>query len=723
MIINHNLPALNTYNRLVSNNWGMSKSLEKLSSGLRINRAADDAAGLAISEKMRAQIKGLDQAVRNAQDGISLIQTAEGALNETHSILQRMRELSVQAANDTYTSEDRVQIQKEVNQLTSEIDRIAATTQFNGKNLLDGTSSALVSSDKLDTKVFMKDGLRVLDKYGQKAVGGGNYKININATAGKAEIQKTDIMRVKHNVFENTGDKAIIASGSAKIGINATFGDLRANSKGIDMSTASGVQFVFDIGDDFNVVASGYAGTIAGATTASGNAAASVVIHVTVSTGMTVDDLYSQLEAKFKTTTVTTNNGTVASGNIAAGRTLSDFVFLERDISVAGTTTLTKTSGADVMLSTGIFNATGGASGYSVSQGYGARDGQVAQEFTRLKDIEKFWDASGNFVLDTPRSISIVQGDGKVANLTLFDSDTIQNVEDKLNNAIYNTLGQKDMVDASVQQNDFVKFVPIANTQSGAFTADTVKGTYLIQSAVAGKNGRLTFIGDDSILNALSLQTVQAAQEHQFTVDITDAHTNKEVAKDVKISGNKLIGALHENVDVEFNANADIKVSIASTARTEGFNQMTVAKSTTTTGVDTYVHISDRTMVFHIGANQKQDIGAGIANLSSAALGVNNVLVYSNPLANEAIGKIDKAINMVSSERSKLGAITNRLDHTINNLTTTSENLTAAESRIRDVDMAKEMMSFTKYQILANAATSMLAQANQMPQSVLQLLR
>ena len=196
MIINHNLPALNAYFTLQSNNSNVSRNLQKLSSGLRINRAADDAAGLAISEKMRSQIRGLDQATRNAQDGISLIQTAEGALNETHSILQRMRELSVQAANDTYTSEDRSNIQAEIDQLTSEIDRIAGTTQFNGKNLLDGSTSALVSTDKLTTKVFMRDGLRVLDQFGQKAPGGGNYKLDITAEAGVNQVQKSDIFKV-----------------------------------------------------------------------------------------------------------------------------------------------------------------------------------------------------------------------------------------------------------------------------------------------------------------------------------------------------------------------------------------------------------------------------------------------------------------------------------------------------------------------------------------------
>ncbi|MFP7470734.1 flagellin Hag [Niallia taxi] len=142
MRINHNIAALNTYRQLSSATTAQSKSMEKLSSGQRINRAGDDAAGLAISEKMRGQIRGLDQASRNSQDGISLIQTAEGALNETHAILQRMRELAVQGGNDTNTTDDRTQIQTEIDQLTKEIDRISDTTEFNTQNLLDGNFAA-----------------------------------------------------------------------------------------------------------------------------------------------------------------------------------------------------------------------------------------------------------------------------------------------------------------------------------------------------------------------------------------------------------------------------------------------------------------------------------------------------------------------------------------------------------------------------------------------------
>jgi flagellin len=141
MRINHNISAMNTHRALSSNNGAVSKSLEKLSSGLRINRAGDDAAGLAISEKMRGQIRGLDMAQKNSQDAISLIQTAEGALNETHSILQRMRELSVQSANGTNTDADRLELQKEVSALTTEIGRIATTTEFNTQKLLNGSFS------------------------------------------------------------------------------------------------------------------------------------------------------------------------------------------------------------------------------------------------------------------------------------------------------------------------------------------------------------------------------------------------------------------------------------------------------------------------------------------------------------------------------------------------------------------------------------------------------
>jgi flagellin len=154
MIINHNIAALNTHRQMGSANSAQMSSMEKLSSGMRINSAKDDAAGLSISEKMRGQIRGLEQASKNAQDGISLMQTAEGALNETHDILQRMREISVQSANDTNTATDRGELQKELDQLVEEIDRIAGNTEFNTKNLLGANDGAGVFSGIPQTFTF-----------------------------------------------------------------------------------------------------------------------------------------------------------------------------------------------------------------------------------------------------------------------------------------------------------------------------------------------------------------------------------------------------------------------------------------------------------------------------------------------------------------------------------------------------------------------------------------
>ncbi|AEF94670.1 flagellin domain protein [Desulfotomaculum nigrificans CO-1-SRB] len=165
MRINHNIAALITYRQLSINNTSTQKSLEKLSSGLRINRAGDDAAGLAISEKIRGQIRGLDQAARNAQDSISMIQTAEGALNETHSILQRMRELAVQAGNDTNTTTDRAEIQKEINQLTSEINRIGNTTEFNTQKLLNATSGTTDATSFSTIQTALNTGINYQGTY------------------------------------------------------------------------------------------------------------------------------------------------------------------------------------------------------------------------------------------------------------------------------------------------------------------------------------------------------------------------------------------------------------------------------------------------------------------------------------------------------------------------------------------------------------------------------
>jgi flagellin len=230
MRINHNIAALNTYRQLNSAAGAQSKSMEKLSSGLRINRAGDDAAGLAISEKMRGQIRGLDQASRNAQDGISLIQTAEGALNETHSILQRMRELAVQSSNDTNTLDDRKEIQKEVDQLKSEINRISETTEFNTQKLLNGSLGAQgTSTDTSSIEIVSVSGLKT-----------GTYTTNIDTVATKttstAGTNATDAA-----VANATGDTLVINGVNIDTSAVTNLAELKAAINAVKDQT--GVEF------------------------------------------------------------------------------------------------------------------------------------------------------------------------------------------------------------------------------------------------------------------------------------------------------------------------------------------------------------------------------------------------------------------------------------------------------------------------------------------------
>ena len=423
MRINHNISALNTYNKLGINQGNASKNMEKLSSGLRINRAGDDAAGLAISEKMRSQIRGLDMATKNANDSISLIQTAEGALNETHSILQRMRELAVQATNDTNTDADRAELQAEISQLIAEVDRIGNATEFNTKKLLDGTAKGVVNA---------KDGTAQINN-------------NSNLT-----IQQSELLKFQDG-----------ATGAVKNGS------------------------------------------------------------------------YTLIKV---------------SERISGGTTFNAFKVYDNDGKV-----LAEMSGSG---------------GQTISGGQGAikMDGNT---FTFLSGSNVF--ASG-------------------------------------------TAG-----------NSF---------RSGTITINKIGETATSGGLKVGES--ITFV-----------------------------------------FGARQVGE------------ADVNAAILT----------------------------------QIGANAGQTSFISMNDMRSKALDIDKVDVTDKWKASAAIERVNAALTKVSSQRSSLGAVQNRLEHTINNLTTASENLSSAESRIRDVDMAKEMMELTKNNILSQASQAMLAQANQVPQGVLQLLQ
>ncbi|MBQ6971911.1 MAG: flagellin [Synergistaceae bacterium] len=800
MRIYHNIPALTAYNSLNSTNNAMEKSIQKLSTGLRINSAADDAAGFAISEKMRAQISGLEMAIRNTQDATSMLQVAEGALGETNSMLQRMRELAVQASNDTLTSQDRSYIQLEIDQLQDQIDRIAKTTQFNKKRLLDGSSAGITSSSNQSVKVYVRGSLREIDQFGQKKSFEGNYKITVNvdpSQTGSGQVQKSSVMTIKHpNVITDmVVDKGIQ---------NVTVDNLPAADYTVNKTTAAAAANLtgfYNAGSADDADALGVI-TFGGGTTQTANASVlfevvskasdggSVTLRATSNVLGTDGNVANYLEDEIIVTSTAKNIGeslglgaaNACTLSLAAGADLDDlevgtkFVYnytaagtgvqisgiqdenwpskwgdagdnvtCKADGSYTGGTPVTFGLDAtqpldskeihfrnfylngdngtvydgDIILTTTdsfTTDAPAATDGDKLASFTAAYIGKTATLDTKLRDLNTFWNSSGVFMLETPKTITINQGDGKSATVTLYGTDTIRELQEKFNYAIGTELGQAKYVDGS-GASKFCTFVEKGS--EGTQGLETVPGTFMFRSVLPGLGGELTFSSDDEdLINTFALNTVKEASTTAFRASIYDAHTGIAIegATNVKVSDNKLIGVLHPNVDIEFDATANIK---ATWSEAEKNFILEPADDT----YEAIIHLVDSSTVFQIGANEGEDIAIDIGNMSAGSLGVTNINVTTREAASKSIGLIDAAINKVSSQRAKIGAYQNALDYTSENLTTTMTNLTAAESRIRDADMAQEMMNFVKLQILNQSGTSMLAQANQLPQSVMSLLQ
>ena len=483
MVVQHNLTAMNANRMLGLTTGAQAKSTEKLSSGYRINRAADDAAGLSISEKMRRQIRGLDQASTNADDGISAVQTAEGALNEVQDMLQRMNELAVQAANGTNSENDRSYIQSEIDQLATEIDRVAETTKFNETYLLKG------------------DGV------------GGKY-VDLGTT-------------------------------TACTGLTLVNGQQTKPATGVDYSTDRDVQMTvahtLDFSSDSTLDI-----TIAGANYALKDYA-------------DIEDLAAAISSNEKVNSV---DLTYENGLVATSGTTTEF-------------SLTSTNKTTTIAGDVTFKVASSHTGDSVAGTITIDSAVAANDITIAFTVATKLDADGNRVFD----------------------------EETTNQSIASKLTELN-----------ISF----SEQDGVFTVKTA-----------------------------STMTVNAAK----TVD-----------------------------NLDFN--------------------------------------------LHVGADSSltNKIGVSIASMSADGLGISGIKVTSEKTATDAIDVIAQAIQKVSKQRSDLGAVQNRLEHTINNLDNVVENTTAAESRIRDTDMAKEMVKYSNLNILGQAGQSMLAQANQANQGVLSLL-
>ncbi|WP_342420765.1 flagellin [Paenibacillus sp. FSL E2-0178] len=560
MIINHNIPALNTHRQLSINTANTSKNIEKLSSGLRINRAGDDAAGLAISEKMRGQIRGLDQASRNAQDGISLIQTAEGALNETHSILQRQREIANQSANGTNTDSDRQALQDEMNQLTSEINRIGNTTEFNTQKLLNG---GIGSSDA--AKLTQATSAKAV---ASTAIAGGAITLTAGATI-TVDNQTFDLSKIK---VGSTGAAAATNAAALKTALESvTSGGVKLSDL-VDIKVGAGDKL------EFTAKSSGTSSELKFTGAAGGLGLSAAQIGKTLKGDpSTVERAGLQGGASL----------TAADVTLAVGATLKFTVGSESEVTVnlnSGTTAKTyDTLNADPNVAKAAMDSL--VKDLNAALQSAGVDSKITASLSKDNKIQ--------FLSETGKDIKL--GAGPAAGLGVTSAAAIANVQ--------------QVVGAGAQGVGFTtKFQIGANTgQSMSLQINDVRASAL---GITGNAGQAGFTKDNAVTNGSN----------------------------------------------------DIK--------------------------------------------------------SEAAL---NIATRED--ASKAIAVLDKATSLVSSERAKLGAVQNRLEHTINNLGTASENLTAAESRIRDVDMAKEMMSQTKNNILAQAAQAMLAQANQQPQGVLQLLR
>jgi flagellin len=711
MRINHNVTAQNTHRQLSTNTANQSKSIEKLSSGLRINRAGDDAAGLAISEKMRGQIRGLDQASRNAQDGISMIQTAEGALNETHDILQRMRELAVQSSNGTNTDADRKSIQSEVNQLSDEINRIGNTTEFNTQKLING------AKDKTEAVAAVKSGASIA----KIDAGADKFTVRTTATAGTGVGAAVTAAVTIHD-----GTVGSLTSGKSSILTNAT-----------------------------TILSAGVDATHNELTVKIGNSVRTITLAASANDGAVATDLQTKLVAAF---------GAGPAGGTDSGAALAG---------AAGITVAI--SGGKLVITDG--NADRGAdSKISVVGGNAA-----SALFDSATDVAQNGNAANNSM-----TVNYTK-DGGVTNIaaTITLANGTYNTPDLLATEIENKFNTWTgtapgiAAGAAAADIDFTAANTLGSSiQIATGTAGKGNGVTSMTGTAAGLAGLTSATLTAGLAKNDALSVNVDGNTYSVTLASGD-YTDKDIlASALKTGINTQIQAWNTSnptqpqrdlVEIKALAVADTdRVRFQVTSGKEGaasqitFGTVAGSSAASDLGFNTTSATgaagADASVSFQIGANSGQAMNVAIADMRSKALGLTSsssaagqtdtlldgsvadvtygtstvtngssteyVLDVSTAAsASKAITIINNAIEVVSQQRSNLGAVQNRLDHTINNLNTSSENLTSAESRIRDVDMAKEMMNQSKNSILAQAAQAMLAQANQQPQGVLQLLR
>ena len=602
MVVQHNLQAMNANRMLGITQGTLSSSTEKLSSGYKINRAADDAAGLSISEKMRKQIRGLDQASSNAEDGISAVQTAEGALQEVTDMLQRMNELAVQASNGTNSTTDRQSIQDEIDQLTTEIDRVAETTKFNETYLLKGNADGTSSSQLVNAH---DAGLA-----GKLVDNGKTAKFTVDSKL-------------------NEGDKVTIAGAEYTIGTDAAG---KSGTDGYKKIPAAADITKVSAGDSITQKSTG--------------------ISYTVVDKATVNDL------------------TGTDYEITAGKS---------------TFTVTHADG-----STSVYDAINNA-----DDAKNVIAKELAAGSTQLKEGDSVT-INGNtttFLANTPATASDF-------------ADIISKLDD----------GAK----VQIGRNDGNNTKTAVEYTVGSKT-DVVNKVYTVADLA-----NLIQDGDDVNIatNAKDYDAINEAGAKGITistngtVDVANKYT---AVGNVKSENSDVISKADalQKIAEELQKASSIGTDTAATVKNNNDGTFDINKGS--------VEVKDKlNFSLHVGADadMTNKITVNLESMSAAGLGIKGINVNDETgmSATYAVDSIEDAIKKVSSQRSALGAVQNRLEHTIKNLDNVVENTTSAESTIRDTDMATEMVKYSNSNILAQAGQSMLAQSNQSNQGVLSLL-
>ncbi len=609
MIVKHNITAMNSNRMLGLTTSSQAKSTEKLSSGYKINRAADDAAGLAISEKMRRQIRGLTQASANAQDGISAVQTAEGAMNEIQDMLQRMNELAIKAGNGTMSESDKQSVQDEIDQLITEIDRVSETTKFNETYLLKGSGK----NKDADTVSGHVDG----------------------------KIQEAVVTEAKGNIFEATfnSDEATMMDAGTQDTATIEYLDENGDKRTKDV--------VFKSGKDAATTAENLANAIK---------KDDVLKHIF--TASSTKDGKISVESKLDGTKTDDTKNAVQSIKFesATKKATADGKRLNGFTEIADQTAATDTDYAKLRTA---------AIGESYAIAIGGADGPTTAgtAVTALKT------GAGNGVLQDGESITI---NGKTytydANkATNEEANTFKTLDDL--NKLLEAEGYKASVVATATQID--KVYAADNT-----VTSTKKSDYSIEM-LSDKTGTAK-LGD---IKATDFHADSFLKGAKHTADTADTATNFD----------------------------NIKIELRITQMEPVEKATDMLNFSLQVGADT---------------TEENKISVDIQSMSAKSLGINKVSVTGEDSTNadKAVNTIADAIAKVSAQRSALGAIQNRLEHTINNLDNVVENTTSAEAAIRDTDIAEEMVKYSNNNILQQAGTSMLSQANQSNQLALSLL-